>query len=162
MFKSRNKTIPKNSIVLEPIPKNIFYEDVDTDCSVIYNVIESIKIENWEYVIETDLDSWDITFKSTYGLEVKSRLRKYGHYSDPDSIRLSWFKIRDTSNNNSISIDNFSIIKNDIILFLWDYIIQYYTNLNKDEEEKINEKMKNISSKLKTLNRSRRLDNILN
>ena len=74
---------------------------------------------------------------------------------------LSSFSILNTGIGGTISIDNDSKISNDVIIFLWDYIIEYHQNENEETRNYYQSIIDDISSKLKTLRRSERLNNIL-
>ena len=173
LFKPKGKSIPVDSIILTPIPKKIFYGDIDKDHSTVYDVMESAKREDWEFEVEADLSKWSITIKSNYGLVINSRIREsYVNKNIELSVLRISFLGPDSSGVNisspistishSIFIYNDSVIKNDIILFLWSYVIKHHNNINEDETKKIKKDIEFLSSKLKTLNRSRRLDEILN
>jgi hypothetical protein len=74
---------------------------------------------------------------------------------------LSNFNISNTGFGGTISIDNESKISNDVIVFLWDYIIEYHQNENEETKNYYQATIDDISSKLKTLRRSEKLNNIL-
>jgi hypothetical protein len=84
---------------------------------------------------------------------------------DSGEMYLSAFSIlngeRGYTHSGSISIDDKSKIANDIIIFLWDYIIEYHQNENEETRIYYQSTIDDISSKLKTLRRSEKLNNIL-
>lgn len=154
------RQIPKDSIILKPLPKSITYLDVEPNTKLLDDVFESIKLENWDINITVQSDitqCWDIVFTSSYGVVFKSRLRLYS--SSPDNKPyLGWCYIVDE--NGTISFSDNEILSDKIISFLWDYLVKYYEDINSEETRKIQTKINNISTKLKTLNRDRRLNEI--
>jgi hypothetical protein len=142
-------------LFLKEIPKGVEYNDIEEDYKTIFSVLESIKLEDWELKIEIDYKCYDLEFISNSNITVSSRVR----VDSDNNIRLVWFRIR--SEAGAISIDNNDKIKNDVLNFLWDYIIEYYNNRNDKNTKYYNEVIKSISSKLKTLNRDNKLKNIL-
>jgi hypothetical protein len=151
------KQIPKDSIILKPLPKSITYLDVDPNTKLLDDVFESIKLENWDInIIEQSGPTlcWDIVFTSSYGVVFKSRLRLF---SSSDKPRLGWCSIIDE--NGNISVDN-DLLGDKVIVFLWEYLVKYYEDINTKESREMQIKINNISTKLKTLNRDRRLNEI--
>ena len=88
-------------------------------------------------------------------------------FQDSKEIYLSAFTILvgergyTHTHNGSISIGNESKIANDVIIFLWDYIIEYHQNENEESRIYYQSTIDDISSRLKTLRRSEKLNNIL-
>ena len=93
---------------------------------------------------------------SLTGIRIRARIRA----NDGLIPYLSIFTIQNVG-NGSISVDRDSKIKNDIVTFLWDYIIEYYENENESKRLYIQSTIDNISSKLKSLRRSEKLNEIL-
>jgi len=150
-------------VLLKPIPDNITYEDVDKNQTLVRDVIESIKLEEWKVEVKPDFGlgrSYDVNFTSHDGnvkFINKIGLGFGGLEKDP---YLRQCHIRST--DGSIVIDREkSPMTNDILIFLWDYIIKYHENENSDRTNSYLQSIKSIGSKLKTLNRSRKLDEIL-
>jgi hypothetical protein len=127
--------------------------------------MESAKLENWKVEVEADIShhskTWTINFESNTGIRIRSRVR------DSGEIYLSAFTVLvgergfTHTHSGSISIDNESKIANDVIIFLWDYIIEYHQNENEESRIYYQSTIDDISSKLKTLRRSEKLNNIL-
>ena len=134
------------------------YENVEPDCQTFYNFIENIKLEKWKAKIAEDFSwgkSWTVTIESHDGKSnIRGKIRKYDDDSD---VELSWCVI--VSGDESLTAPD--PIKSDIILFLWDYIIEYYDNNNLEITESYKRSISNINSSLKTLNRTKKLNNIL-
>lgn len=146
-------------IILKVIPDKPTYESLDPKHKLVYDVIESVKLENWKVEVEPDISyhskTWMMKFESPTGIRIRSRLRDNGQ------MYLSSFSILNTGIGGTISIDNDSKISNDVIIFLWDYIIEYHQNENEETRNYYQSIIDDISSKLKTLRRSETLKNIL-
>jgi hypothetical protein len=155
-------------IVLKVIPNKPSYESLDPSHKLVYDVMESTKLESWKVEVEADISiggkTWEVNFESPTGIRIRSRLRDRFTKNSSD-IYLSSFTIingdRGFAHSGSISIDNESKISNDVIIFLWDYIIEYHQNENEETRRYYQSTIDNISSKLKTLRRSEKLNNIL-
>lgn len=149
-------------IFLKEIPNKPTYEDLDKDHKLIYDIMESVKLENWKLEITPDISysssTWEVNFESQTGIRIRSRLRKResGTFS---GLYLSSFRVY--VNKGSVSIDDGSKIENDVISFLWDYVVKYHENENEEIRIYYQDTIDDISSKLKTLKRSERLNNIL-
>lgn len=151
--------IKPKGIVLKPLPKSAIYEDVEPNFNIVYDVLKTIKIEGWKVEFEDDFQlhgqHYKLNFVSHDGsINVRSRIR----IDDDADISYLSFTI---NGGCQIKIDKGSSIKNDIILFLWDYVVEYHQNKYNDSVKYYEDGIKKISSKLKTLNRSRKLDEIL-
>lgn len=148
----------QEGIFLKEIPNRPTYEDLDKDHKLVYDVMESAKLENWKLEITPDISysssSWEVNFESQTGIRIRSRMRKRESW-----LYLSSFRVY--VDKGSISIDNGSKIENDVLSFLWDYIVKYHENENENERIYYQDTIDDISSKLKTLKRSERLNNIL-
>ena len=153
-------------IVLKVIPDKPTYESLDPENKLVYDIMESAKLENWKVEVEADIShhskTWTINFESPAGIRIRSRVR------DSGEMYLSAFTILTgergpvvRGHSGSISIDNKSKISNDVIIFLWDYIIEYHQNENEESRIYYQSTIDDISSKLKTLRRSEKLNNIL-
>jgi hypothetical protein len=151
-----------NGIILKLIPDKPTYESLDPSHKLVYDVMESVKLENWKVEVEADRSyhskTWQVYFESPTGIRIRSRIREnHGIHQ----MYLSNFNISNTGFGGTISIDNESKISNDVIVFLWDYIIEYHQNENEETKNYYQATIDDISSKLKTLRRSEKLNNIL-
>jgi hypothetical protein len=146
-------------IILKVIPDKPTYESLDPKNKLVYNVMESVKLEGWKVEVEADISyhskTWTINFESNTGIRIRSRVR------DSSQIYLSSFTIINGGIGGRVSVDNESKISNDVIIFLWDYIIEYHQNENEETRKHYQSTIDDISSKLKTLRRSEKLNNIL-
>lgn len=161
---------PKNEgIILKVIPDKPTYESLDPENKLVYDIMESAKLETWKVEVEAEISyhskNWTLNFESPTGIRIRSRVRD----RDSGGIYLSGFTIlvgdrgftQTHTHSGSISIDNESKIANDVIIFLWDYIIEYHQNENEESRIYYQSTIDDISSKLKTLRRSEKLNNIL-
>jgi hypothetical protein len=156
---------PKSEgIILKVIPDKPTYESLDPENKLVYDVMESVKLEDWKVEVDSDishhLKTWTLNFESTTGVRIRSRLRY-----DSLGICLSSFTVLNGgggfNHHGSISIDNESKIASDVIIFLWDYVVEYHLNENEKVRKYYQSTIDNIASKLKTLRRSEKLNNIL-
>ena len=146
-------------IILKVIPDKPTYESLDPENKLVYDIMESVKLESWKVEVEADIShhskTWTINFESNTGIRIRSRVR------DSSEIYLSAFTIINSGIGGRVSVDNESKISNDVIIFLWDYIIEYHQNENEETRKHYQSTIDDISSKLKTLRRSEKLNNIL-
>jgi hypothetical protein len=148
----------QEGILLKQIPDKPTYEDLDKEHKLIYDVMKSAKLENWKVEITPDIsyssESWEVNFESQTGIRIRSRIR-----SRDKSLYLITFTV--IANSGSISIHDDSKIKDDVVSFIWSYILEYHENENEETRLYYQSIIDNISSKLKTLRRSEKLNNIL-
>jgi hypothetical protein len=148
--------IPKDSIILKPIPKTIKTEDVDGSEDLLSNVISSAKDENWKPEFKYGMwstNGYHIILKSPDELiEIESIIRIY------DQPRIIKFNIKSGDKNLNIEGNKYY---NQIIVFLWDFILQKHINENSEDYNKIKSKIKHINKNLKSLNRNKILDELL-
>lgn len=161
LFNKVKPIIKPKGYFLKEIPNKPTYESLDTNFKLVYDVLESVNLEDWKVEVKPDdysslSQSWDIDIQSLTGIRIRAKIR-----ANDDLIPyLSIFTIQNVG-NGSISVDRDSKIENDIVTFLWDYIIEYYENENESKRLYIQSTIDNISSKLKTLRRSEKLNEIL-
>lgn len=151
----------KGVTTLAKIPKRVYYKDVEPDWKTFYDFMENIKLEGWKAEVEEDKlridrDScWVVNLSSHDGDSSMSvRIRDYG-----DGIFLSSCNIR--AGGAGLVASKEDSISDDIIIFIWDYIIKHYENINNDSINSYKDSINRINAQLKTLNRSKRLNNIL-
>lgn len=147
----------KGVTTLVKIPERVFYKDVEPDWKIFYDFMENIKLEGWKAeVTEVSSDScWVVNIIShDQKSSMTCRLRDYG-----DGVFLSSCYIR--AGDTSLSASREDKIASDIILFFWDYIIKHYENENQETRNSYKSSIDRINAELKTLNRSKRLNHIL-
>jgi hypothetical protein len=145
---------------LAKIPKRISYKDIEPDWKTFYNFMENIKLEGWRFEVKDFIlrrdSSWDISIIShDQKSSMTGRLRDYGD----DGVFLSNCNIR--AGGTSLVVSREDEIASDVILFLWNYVIKHYEDQNSDLRNSYQSSIDRINSQLKTLNRSKRLTNIL-
>jgi len=151
----------KGVTTLEKIPERIYYEDVEPDWNTFYNFMENIKLENWKAEVTEEAhrissDScWVVNLIShDQGSSMSIRLRDYGN-----GVFLATCNIR--SGGTYLSVRKEDKIATDVILFAWDYVIEHYKNQNTETINSYQSAIDSINAQLKTLNRTKRLNNIL-
>ena len=146
-------------IMLKVVPDKPTYESLDPSHKLVYDIMESARLENWKVEVEADISyhskTWEVNFESPTGIRIRSRIR------ENSQIYLSNFSILNTGIGGTISIANDSKVSNDVIIFIWDYIVEYHLNENEETRLYYQSIIDDISSKLKTLRRSEALKNIL-
>ncbi len=178
-FTYKNYTLTKKKIIEEvdkewlrlPIPKYDVpkFEEFDTDHTLLKNVLESIKLEDWTTKIEPDR-SYLLENKSylielynpSNTLKIISRLHVYKNKVDLGTFRVIKMIANTRSNTGSISYDcNNKEISTLILARLWSYILEHH------EKEFINtmngykEVRESIDTELKTLKRDNFLKSLL-
>ena len=150
----------KGVTTLEKIPERIYYEDVEPDWNTFYNFMENIKLENWKAEVTEDShrigsDScWVVNLIShDQSSSMSIRLRDYGN-----GVFLATCNIRAGA---SLVVRKEDKIATDVILFAWDYVIEHYKNQNTETINSYQSAIDSINAQLKTLNRTKRLNNIL-
>lgn len=164
------KEIDKSCIRLE-IPKEIpNFEDHDKDDVLLKDVIESVKLEEWQVEIEEDRgmlhsNSYKITLNNPQKtLRISSRIR-YDYRSQLTYV--SSFMILKTipgsvSYNGSVSYDlKKETTKFLVTNFLWSYVLNYKQGLVDDRISYYDDIKKSIESELITLKRDKSINKLL-
>lgn len=157
--------IKPGSIVLKPIPKSVQTSDVDGFEELVRDVLISAKEEEWpcEFVnnsvwgrdggYEMNITSLDNS------LSISSVIR-VSRYSDITEPRLLRFVIK-KGLTRYISVPIESDINNDILVFLWDFVLDKHIRENKSTYVIYKESFDDIRTSLKSLNRNRILAELL-
>ena len=160
--------IEKGSIILKPLPDKVDSDLVEGVEEMLSEVLESVKLEGWQVDIKESSffrgEAYDIIIKShNDDVVIDSVVRYKSRYSstdfDPSLLR---FKIstNDISGDKSYSFID-SKYKNDIIVFLWDFILEKHLEDNRIEIENYKSIINTIRKKLTGLRRSERLNQLL-
>jgi hypothetical protein len=155
-------------ISLDPIPKEKTLLDVDPNNNIIKDIMESSEIEDWSYKVAVDNltfgTAYDVTLSNQLqNLHIKSKIRireiKRSNKSklEPYLVFLSV----STNDNAYLSYGDDSIIKNDLVLFIWNYIIKYHNDQNIKIVDSYQKSIISINEKLISLNRDRKLNKII-
>lgn len=164
------KEIDKSCIRLE-IPKEIpNFEDHDKDDVLLKDVIESVKLEEWQVEIEEDRgmlhsNSYKITLNNPQKtLRISSRIR-YDYRSQLTYV--SSFMILKTipgsvSHNGLVSYDlKKETTKFLVTNFLWSYVLNYKQGLVDERISYYDDIKKSIESELITLKRDKSINKLL-
>lgn len=164
------KEIDKSCIRLE-IPKEIpNFEDHDKDDVLLKDVIESVKLEEWQVEIEEDRgmlhsNSYKITLNNPQKtLRINSRIR-YDYQNQKTWI--SSFMILKTipgsiSHNGSVSYDlKKETTKFLVTNFIWSYVLNYKQGLVDERISYYDDIKKSIESELITLKRDKSINKLL-
>lgn len=156
-------------IILKPIPKPIRVDEVEGFESTIKDILLSAKNENWESTIK--LNHYNISSDDYYEISIVSNGVEpisidalvdicNGHVVDRpfDNIRLGRFWIK--KSGSFTTVENTSL-KNDLLVFLWDYIIEDEMKKNRREYTRFKENFETLRGGLTALNRDRKLDELL-
>jgi len=159
--------IEKGSIILKPLPDKVDSDLVEGAEEMLSEVIESVKLEGWKVDIkESSLfrgEAYDIIIKSPNDVVVIDSVFRYkSRYTTDFGIRLLRFKIS-TNDISDVKSYSFSDSKygNDIIVFLWDFILEKHLEDNRIEIENYKSTINEIRKKLTGLRRSERLNQLL-
>ena len=150
---------PKGSIILKPIPKSVMAEDVDGIEDLLYDVISSAKDECWNCEFQYGIwssNGYHMLIKSPDGLVTIESIIRMG-YTD-DNPRIIRFTIMSEDKHLSIGVDKHY---NEIVLFLWNFILEKHINENSIDYKNLKSKIEHISKNLKSLNRNKILDELL-
>jgi hypothetical protein len=166
------KEIKDNYVVLPKLKQLPNYNDVDPSSKTLYDVINSMKIENWSIVhYNQDCSLGDYLYEFQFSnpqktLKVNSRLRYTTDYFSSEkkdfNLRLVGFHV--ISNDGVISYDEIRTNK-DISILIKEYLWKIITDKNQDEyDEQFSHYLsvkESIDKELKTLRRDETLLNIL-
>lgn len=152
-------------IILKPIPKPIRIDEVEGFEETIKDILLSAKNENWESTIK--LNHYNISSDDYYEISIVSNgvepisidaLVDLVDIDRPfDNIRLGRFWIKKLG--SFTTVENTSL-KNDLLVFLWDYILEDEMKKNQRQYDRFKENFENLRKSLTTLNRDRKLDEL--
>lgn len=153
--------------MLKQIPRKPILKDVDPNNKILIDILESVKLEEWNYEVKEEPSyssganytiNWENPSKN---IHIRSRLRMTENSNTKKfEPYLSNFFV--SSQDGSLSFgDSDDFTKNQIIIFIWDYIIKYHEEQNSLTKKSYTDSIKAISDKLVTLNRDRKLNSII-
>lgn len=169
---SSNKTNTSSSTeeFLRTLSSKIEYSDVEPEHQTIYNILETIKLEDWQFeIVDSSVNNYllEYTFKflsNNNDSYVNGIIRKYCESSNLDSslkIGFLIFNIKGNSISLDLRNDKTKSLHNDLVSFVSYYLIKYFQKENKESLDAFKNKLIMINRGLKTLNRSKKLDDIL-
>ena len=163
---------PPVNVIVGKIPENISLSDVDPKHTLIRDVLESARLEDWKAEVEQDHRlsgsfAYMLGFSNPANtVEIKVRFyldeetRGKGGIYKP-SVGFLIIKTAESVVSYDKDENKGSDIENEICLFLWENVIKYHKNINDQLKRDYENSIKNIKSKLTTLNRDRKLKNII-
>ena len=153
-------------IILKPIPKPIEVDEVEGFEEIIKDILLTAKNENWKssiklnhYTIGSD-DYYEISIVSN-GVEpisIDALVDLVGIDRPFDNIRLGRFWIK--KSGSFTTVEN-TYLKNDLLVFLWDYILEDEMKKNQRQYDRFKENFENLRGGLKSLNRERKINELL-
>jgi len=154
-----------NDIILKPIPKAPVVDEVEGFEETIKDVLISAKNENWKstiklnyYTIGTD-DYYEISIVSNDVEPISiDALVGIGNERVFNNIILGRFWIK--KSGSTICVED-TYLKNDLIVFIWDYILEDEMKKNKLHYARYKENFQTLRKGLKSLNRERKINEIL-
>lgn len=157
--------IKPGSIVLKPIPKSVETNDVEGFEELVRDVLISVKEEEWpcEFVHSSiwSRDGYEMKITSLDNSITISAVIRISSYSSKTDARLIRFTIKKQNSDNYVSVPSDSDICNDLLLFLWDFVLDKHTKENKYTYDIYKESFDDIRTSLKSLNRNRILAELL-
>jgi hypothetical protein len=163
--------VKNNVIVLKDIPKEPETADVDAGYKTLRDVMESAKLEKWDYEVKLDHSKcYDINM-SNHSKEISLRIRLRMSDDSSNTQRegtvtspyISIFTIQYSidGERDALSYGSDEHIANELILFTWEFILDYHEKRNLGMSESYKKSIDLIQSRLITLNRDRKLNSII-
>lgn len=174
----KNYTLTKKKVTEEidkdwlrlPIPKyeTPYFEDFDKDHSLLKDVLESIKLEDWTTKIENERSYSD---RKTYTIElynpsntlkVRSRL-----YAYDGKVNLVSFNVMKTIAGSALTTGNVSYNCDNtetstlVLCQLWGFILEHHENIYSETISGYKVVRESIDTELKTLKRDKALKTLL-
>lgn len=160
IFKKINPLIIKEKvkgIVLSPMPKDVSIENVGGTNELVRDLMKTVLIEGWDVTIKKDYKAYGVEMKSNNNITIYSRIRVDDYFKpDLDSFRV----VSSGGGYHTLNIYGKSSISNEILAFLWDFIIKDKEKENELINKKYNTSVNGIRSKLKTVNRDNKLNDL--
>jgi len=179
-FAYKNYTLTKKKVIEEidkdflrlPIPKyeTPKWEEFDPEHTLLKDVLESIKLEDWEVTIENERN-YSLDNRQTYMIElynpsktlkVRSRLYVY-----EGKANLASFNVIKTISNTAFTSGSVSYNCDNtetstmILVRLWGYILEHHENIYSETMSEYKILQESIDVELKTLKRDKALKSLL-
>ena len=156
--------IKPGSIILKPIPKSVETTDVEGFEELVRDVLISAKEEEWpcEFVQSSIRDGYEMKITSldnSLTISAIIRVSSYFYLGQTDA-RLIRFTIK-KGDIRYISVPTDSDMCNDLLVFLWDFVLDKHTKENKNTYDIYKQSFDDIRTSLKSLNRNRILAELL-
>ena len=155
-YKKVEEDVVKDKIVLKKIKGSPDYtKDVDPNYELLKNVIKSAKLEEWETEIDARAYYYDINLKNAVNtVSIRCRLRM-----GEESVGVSIFTISRVE-YGSISFDD-KKVEYLILNFIWGYVLDHHQKIHDEHLDYYKKTKELISKELKTLNRDKQLEKLL-
>jgi len=179
-FAYKNYTLTKKKVIEQidkdwlrlPIPKyeTPKWEDFDTDHTLLKDVLESIKLEDWTSKIDQDRN-YGISDRKSYTIElynptstlrIKSRLYVYDNKANLASFNIIKTIPGSLLTNGSVSYNCDNTETSTLILSqLWGFILEHHENIYSETMIGYEKVRESIDTELKTLKRDNALKSLL-
>ena len=179
-FAYKNYTLTKKKVIEQidkdwlrlPIPKyeTPKWEDFDTDHTLLKDVLESIKLEDWVSKIEQDRN-YGISDRRSYTIElynpsstlkIRSRLYVYDNKANLGSFNIIKTIPGSLHTNGSVSYNCDNTETSTLILSqLWGFILEHHENIYSETMAGYKVVRESIDTELKTLKRDNALKSLL-
>ena len=149
-------------IILKPIPKPIEVDEVEGFEEIIKDILLTAKNENWKSTIK--LNHYNISSDDYYyTIDISSNDDEPISIDalvsiDIDNIRLGRFWIK---KSGSFTTAENTSLKNDLLVFIWDYILEDEMKKNQRQYDRFKENFETLRGGLKSLNRERKINELL-
>ena len=141
-------------IILKPIPKPIEVDEVEGFEEIIKDILLTAKNECWKSNIRLkNYNRYEISIVSN-DVEPIS----IDAVVNIDNISLGRFWIK--KSGSFTTVENTSL-KNDLIVFIWDYILEEEMKRNKIQYNRFKENFETLRGGLKSLNREKKINELL-
>lgn len=155
-----------DKVFIAEIPSNVTVDDIDTDYKTLRDIIQSIDIENWKMEVEKEYSTFNESYKLTFenpSSSIKMISKMYLRLDRKKNIYEPsvGFIIVSVKDEQFITYDC-KPMAYDINLFFTKKILDYHTNIRKETTIEIQKTLDHINKELKTLNRDRKLNNLIN
>ena len=179
-FAYKNYTLTKKKVIEQidkdwlrlPIPKyeTPKWEDFDPDHTLLKDVLDSIKLEDWTSKIDQersylsgDRKTYVIElYNPTNTLRVRSRLYAYNNQVDLGSFNIIKTIPFSAYTNGSVSYNCDNTETSTLILSrLWGFILEHHENINSETMTGYKEVRETIDAELKTVKRDKALKSLL-
>ena len=177
-FAYKNYTLTKKKVIEEidkdflrlPIPKyeTPRWEDFDPEHTLLKDILESIKLEDWEVNIDNERN-YSLGSRRTYMVELynpsktlKIRSRLYAYEGKANLASFNVIRTVGAFNSGSVSYDCDNTETSTLILSqLWGYILKHHEDIYSETLSGYKVVKDSIDAELKTVKRDKALKSLL-
>lgn len=164
-YQKVEKDVVKDKIILNKVADLPDYtKDIDPNYELLRNVIKSSKLEEWSVKIDANYDYYDIYLNNALNtVSIRCRLRMYrgrlyGQREGHPSVSI--FQISRTG-LGTINLGDDKKSHYLILNFMWDYVLDHHQKIHDEHLEHYKKTKELIGKELKTLNRDKQLEKLL-